>query len=72
MSFVFFTFSAYCVVAKDALSNQISISLFLERVKADFKKGMEVEKQAQLSPKVSTRSSGTYTPTTTLRRFGAL
>lgn len=38
MSFVFFTFSAYCVVAKDALSNQISIALFQERVKANFKK----------------------------------
>jgi len=31
------SYSAYCVVAKDSLSKQISIA-FLERVKADFKK----------------------------------
>lgn len=35
--FLCFAFSAYCVVAKDSLSKQISIA-FLERVKADFKK----------------------------------
>ncbi|XP_033132807.1 vesicle-associated membrane protein 724 isoform X3 [Brassica rapa] len=37
MYFFCFTFSAYCVVAKDALSKQTWIA-FLERVKADFKK----------------------------------
>lgn len=31
------SFAAYCVVAKESLSKQISIA-FLERMKADFKK----------------------------------
>lgn len=50
-------FSAYCVVAKDALSKQISIA-FLERVKADFNKRYGGGKASTAIPKSLNKEFG--------------
>lgn len=70
MYFFCFTFSAYCVVAKDALSKQISIA-FLERVKADFKKRYGGGKASTAIPKSLNKEFG-YLPHNPLDFLGTV
>ncbi|WZZ08950.1 hypothetical protein YC2023_094871 [Brassica napus] len=70
MYFFCFTFSAYCVVAKDALSKQTWIA-FLERVKADFKKRYGGGKASAAIAK-SLNKEFMYLPTTSLQLLGTL
>lgn len=64
-------FSAYCVVAKDALSKQISIA-FLERVKADFKKRYGGGKASTAIPKSLNKEFGYFFPTFKIFFLGGL